>query len=82
MTTQNRTCSTCCSFAPNDGGCYNMVTFHAPGAAPHSPLPDDSCGDHQTQREYDAEDKAISLFWLRLALPRPSLHLDDGGMTA
>lgn len=82
MTNIQRTCSTCCSFAPNDGSCCNLVTFRARGGDSHPPLPNDVCGDHQTQREYDAEDRAISLFWLRLSLPRPSLNFDDGGMTA
>lgn len=82
MTTQNRTCSTCCSIAPNDGGCYNLVTFHVPGSDSHPPLPNDVCGDHQTQCESDAEDKAISLFWQRLSLPRPSIKFDEDGMTS
>lgn len=75
MTLLRRTCSTCSSFAPNDGGCYNMLTFDG-----KAPLPGDDCGDHQTRREYNAEDRAITLFWKRLDLPRPNAHFGEGGV--
>ena len=61
-----RTCSTCCSY--NGGECMNMVSFIVSGSHARDPLPNDVCDDHMTQRESDAEDAAIALFWQRLGI--------------
>ena len=70
-----RTCSTCCSYSGDE--CLNMVHFIVPGAGGRQPLPNEACDDHMTQRESDAEDAAISAFWLTLGL-EPGLRLPDG----
>ena len=56
-----RTCSTCCSYS--GGECLNMVSFIVPGAGARQPLPNEVCDDQMTQRESDAEDAAIAVFW-------------------
>ena len=61
-----RTCSTCCSYS--GGECLNMVNFIVPGADARQPLPNEVCDDHMTQRESDAEDAAIAVFWQRLGI--------------
>jgi hypothetical protein len=45
-----------------------MVSFVVPGAGARDPLPNDVFDDHMTQRESDAEDAAITVFWDRLGI--------------
>ena len=66
----SRTCATC---SYSGGECMNMISFIVPGSHARDPLPDEVCDDHMTQRESDAEDAAIALFWQRLAIT-PRLH--------
>ena len=66
MTLLRRTCSSCCSYS--DGECMNMVSFLMPGGGARDLLPNDVCDDHMTQRESDAEDAAIVVFWQRLGI--------------
>lgn len=46
----------------------NMVSFIVPGSHAPDPLANDVCHDHMTQRESDAEDAAIAVFWQRLGI--------------
>jgi len=45
-----------------------MFNFIVPGAGARQPLPNEVCDDHLTQRESDAEDAAIAVFWQRLGI--------------
>ena len=53
-----------------------MVSCIVPGAGARQPLPNEVCDDHMTQRESDAEDAAIAVFWQRLGI-KPQLCLPD-----
>ena len=45
-----------------------MVNFIVPGVDARQPLPNEVCDDHMTQRESDAKDAAIAMFWQRLGI--------------
>jgi hypothetical protein len=64
-----RTCATCCACCSYSAGeCLNRVSFIVPGAGARQPLPNEVCDDHMTQRESDAEDAVIAVFWQSLGI--------------
>jgi hypothetical protein len=70
MTTENRTCSNCVSFVP-DEGCLGSVIFITRNGRPAEngqAQPDDYCSDHMTVEEDRAETEAIALFWRRIGI--------------
>ena len=71
-----RTCSTCCAYS--GGECMDRVSFIVPGGHARDPLANDVCHAHMTQRESDAEDAAIVMFWRRLAIELQLCLADDG----
>lgn len=70
-----RTCSTCCSYG---GVCMNRVSSIVPGGHARDPLANNVRHAHMTQRESNAQDAAIAVFWQRLGI-EPQLCLPDDG---
>jgi hypothetical protein len=63
-----RTCATCCACCSDSGGeCMNRVRFIVPSRHARDPLLS-VCRNPMTQRESDAEDAAITVFWQRLGI--------------